>query len=101
MAAVPVQAEGAVEEAAGAPYIFEAAPIEYTLTGCDGKSYMVTHRRHTDFPQHYDRAAEGLMGRGLGAGAVLEAECWLFDAAKLWDHALGMLSDDIFRFYKD
>lgn len=91
----------AVEEAAGAPYLFGSEPITYTLTGYDGGEQTVAHQRHLDFPQHYDRPAEGLLGRGLAQGRVLEAQCWLYDAGRLWDHALGMLGDDIYSFYKD
>lgn len=91
----------AAEEAARAPYIFDPAPVEYTLVGYDGVPHKAVHTRHADFPQHYDRVGPGLMGRGLAEGRVLEAQCWLYDAAALWEHALGMLKEDVYCFYKD
>jgi aminoglycoside 3-N-acetyltransferase len=91
----------AVEEAAGAPYLFEPEPIVYRITDRDGVEHAATHRRHADFPQHYDRAANGLSGRGLAEGQVQDAQCWLYDAGKLWGHAMDMLGDDILSFYKD
>lgn len=91
----------AVEEAAGAPYLLEPEPLVYRITGYDGFEREVAHRRHADFPQHYDRIADGLMSHGLAEGRVLDAQCWLYDAGRMWAHALDMLGNDIYSFYKD
>lgn len=91
----------AVEEAAGAPYILETEPLEYTLVGYDGIPVKATHRRHTVFPQHYDRVGPALLGHGIVGGRVLRADCYLLDAAVLWDCALDMMKKDLFCFYKD
>lgn len=91
----------AVEEAAGAPYLFEPEPLVYRVTGHDGVEREAAHSRHADFPQHFDRPAAALLGRGLTEGPVLQAQCWLYDAGRLWDHALDMLGNDIYSFFKD
>jgi aminoglycoside 3-N-acetyltransferase len=91
----------AVEETAGAPYLFEVEPIEYTLTGYDGVPVKVLHKRHGTFPQHFDRVRPALIGNGLSEGNVLEAFCGLYDAKALWDCAFDMLQKDISCFIKD
>lgn len=90
-----------LEELAGAPYLFEPEPIEYTLIDCDGKASTAVHRRHTHFPQHYDRVRDPLLGHGLREGQVLQARCHLFEADALRDCALRMMKQDPTAFYKD
>ncbi len=90
-----------IEELADAPYLFEPEPLEYTLIGYDGRAQKAVHQRHNHFPQHYDRVREPLLGHGLREGAVLQAQCHLFEAEALRECALGMLKQNPYAFYKD
>lgn len=91
----------AVEEAAGAPYLFQPEPVEYTITGYDGIAIKSVHKRHGHAPQNFDRVRPGLIGSGLAEGYVLKAFCHLYDARALWDHALAMMKEDISCFVRD
>ena len=91
----------AVEEAAGAPYLFLPDPVKYTIVDCDGKETKVLHRRHANFPQNFDRVRPQLLGHGLAEGNVLQANCYLYDSRALWDCALDMLKKDISCFIKE
>lgn len=91
----------AIEEEAGAPYLFEPDPLEYTLVDYDGRRFQSVHQRHTHFPQHFDRVREALLGHGLREGNVLEARCHLIEAAALREAALKLLQRDLYTFYKD
>jgi aminoglycoside 3-N-acetyltransferase len=91
----------AVEEAAGAPYLFEEEPLEYVLTGYDGTVTRATHSRHAHFPQHFDRVRPRMLGNGLNEGTVLQANCHLYDARALWDCAYAMLQEDMACFVRD
>jgi aminoglycoside 3-N-acetyltransferase len=91
----------AVEEVAGAPYLFEAEPVEYTLIDHNGGCITALHSRHGTFPQHFDRVRPRMIGQGLAEGNVLEAACYLYDSRALWDTAMQMLQEDITCFVKD
>ena len=91
----------AVEEAAWAPYLLEPEPVEYVLTGYDGAKVTALHRRHSHFPQLYDRVAPMLRGRGLAEGPVLDARCHLLDAGALWQAVLERLAEDIHFFIRE
>jgi aminoglycoside 3-N-acetyltransferase len=88
-----------VEEQAEPPYLF-GAEVDYHVTLPGGAQARMRVRRHNfrGWAQRYDRAA-ALLGPGaLQRGRVLQAECFLMDAAALWRAALAALQQDPLAF---
>lgn len=83
-----------VEEHVKPPYLF-GDPIDYTIILGDGAQRTMRVMRHNfkGWEQRYDRL-EGEMHYGLHKGKVLEAECYLLEAAEAWFSALGKLRED-------
>jgi aminoglycoside 3-N-acetyltransferase len=85
-----------VEELVRPPYLFEKTPTVYTLIGEDGNEREAAYTAH-DFAhteQRYDRVEQLLNAEELQHGKVLQAECWLIDAAALWKKAEQKLRED-------
>jgi aminoglycoside 3-N-acetyltransferase len=72
-----------VEEAAGAPYVFNKYKARFEIEYIDGRVEEAWHMTHgfRDVEQRYDRV-EGLLE--IKKGKVLEADAYVMDAAALW-----------------
>lgn len=89
----------AIEEQVEPPYLY-ADKVEYRLIHLDGAESIAQIRSHhfAGYGQRYDRL-EGLLDQdGLRAGKVLQAECHLVEAQKMWPAALTALRRDPFYF---
>jgi aminoglycoside 3-N-acetyltransferase len=84
----------AVEEHVEPPYLYGGL-VDYQVTLADGSQASMTVRRHNfkGWAQRYDRLAE-VQKHGLAKGPVLQAECWLVEAAEMERAALGALRGD-------
>ncbi len=83
-----------VEEIVRPPYLF-GEPVDYQITLADGSQQTMRVRSH-DFAgveQRYDRLQE-VMKFGLRTGRVLQAECYLLEAAEAWFAALSKMRED-------
>lgn len=80
-----------VEEHVVPPYLY-ANDVEYQVTLADGSQAHMTVRSHNfqGWIQRYDRLGD-LMKKGCRKGQVLQAECYLLDAAEAWFAALTQL----------
>lgn len=86
----------AIEEHVTPPYLYaDGDPVEYRMLRDDGSTFNMTVRSHgfKGWGQRYDRL-EGVMHYGLHKGPVLQAECYLIDAAEMWLAALTNLRND-------
>ena len=83
-----------VEEKVVPPYLF-GDPLDYTVTLADGSQTHMTVRRHNfkGWEQHYERL-EAVMPRGLRRGKLLDADCYLLEAAEMWFAALTKLREN-------
>jgi aminoglycoside 3-N-acetyltransferase len=88
----------AVEEHVVPPYLF-GEPVEYRIIQSDGAETAMTVVSHNfkGWAQRYDRL-EQYMHHGLKKGPVLQAECYLLDAAEMWFAALTQLRLDPLSF---
>ncbi len=84
----------AVEEHVVPPYLF-GLPVDYQVILADGTVTAMQVRRHNfaGWDQRYDRL-EQVMGDGLRAGRVLQADCHLVESAQMWPAALAALRRD-------
>jgi aminoglycoside 3-N-acetyltransferase len=84
----------AVEEQVEPPYLYDGL-VEYQVTLADGSQASMTVRRHNfkGWAQRYDRLAQ-VQQHGLRKGTLLQAECWLVDAAEMVRAALNALRAD-------
>ena len=85
----------AIEELSEPPYLFGDC-LDYTIIDGDGQEIAVTIRRH-DFAgwvQRYERVAEVLDAPALRRGLVLDAPCYLVEAAALWPAVHEKLLED-------
>lgn len=87
-----------VEEVAEAPYIF-GNPISYTIrdNGCESTS---VHKRHgfTDLDQRYGRITDVMEPPAVLRGMVFGAECWLIDAAVMWETCAAVIRKNPYFF---
>ena len=84
-----------IEEKGNVSYVLSPEKREYTLIDENGiqtkKEYFYHYIDENGFGQRYDRIGE-LMG--LKPSKVLNADCYLIDAEKMWDVALDKLKED-------
>jgi aminoglycoside 3-N-acetyltransferase len=80
----------AIEERVEPPYLYGEV-IEYQVTLADGSRQTMRVRSHNfkGWVQRYDRVSQVLAAPELRQGKVLQADCWLVEAAALWPAALG------------
>jgi aminoglycoside 3-N-acetyltransferase len=85
----------AVEELVVPPYLF-GEQLTYTLVGEDGRQARKAYKTHgfVGWEQRYDRIQRLLGAPDLRAGMVLDAECYLLEAARLLASALEALRRD-------
>lgn len=84
----------AVEELVEPPYLYgEDVNYQVTLRGGGWTTMRVRSHAFDGWHQRYDRLA-GLLPAGLRKGRVLAAECYLLDAAAMWQAALPALRAD-------
>lgn len=85
-----------VEELSRPPYLFKKEKTLFTLI--DGKNNRRTDEYYChDFSgwiQRYDRISQVLSESELRHGHVLEADCFLIDAASLWEKASNKLKEN-------
>jgi aminoglycoside 3-N-acetyltransferase len=81
----------AIEEHIEPPYLY-GDPLEYHVTLVDGSQTSMTVRRHNfkGWVQRYDRL-EQVQKHGLSKGRILQADCYLLDAAEMEWAALSAL----------
>ena len=84
----------AIEERVVPPYLF-GQPVDYQAILADGSVTAMQVRRHNfaGWAQRYDRL-EQILGGGLRAGRVLQANCHLVETAQMWPAALAALRRD-------
>ena len=91
-----------VEETVMPPYLLTDDAKEYTVTGYDGIPRKMYNRRHAfninGYAQRYVRVGNILRYPDIRHGYVLDAECWLIDAAKLWELGHKRMAEDPFYF---
>lgn len=89
-----------VEELAETPYLF-GGDVTYRVVRADGSAFDLTCRRHAfaGWRQKYDRVQRLLIeGVELKQGRVLAAECFLLEAAALWERALRAMQSNPYYF---
>lgn len=91
----------AVEEHVVPPYLF-GEPVDYRVIQSNGEETAMTVRSHNfkGWAQRYDRI-EQYMRHGMKKGLVLQAECYLLDAAEMWFAALTQLRLDPLSFVEE
>jgi aminoglycoside 3-N-acetyltransferase len=84
----------AIEEQVEPVYLYSRVK-EYQIIHADGRRTQMRVRSHgfRYWEQRYERL-EGLLGKGLRKGKVLQAGCHLVDATVMWDAALARLRRD-------
>jgi aminoglycoside 3-N-acetyltransferase len=84
----------AIEEHVDPPYLY-GDPVEYRIILADGTETTMTVRSHNfkGVAQRYDRLEE-VQKHGLLKGKVLQADCYLLDAAEMELAALSELRSD-------
>jgi len=89
----------AVEELVAPPYLF-GDPLRYTLVAEDGSRLQKTYTTHgfVGWAQRYDRIADLLGAPDLRKGPVLQAECYLLEASRLFECARDVLVRDPLAF---
>ncbi len=84
----------AIEEHVEPPYLY-GSPVDYRVILADGRVTTMNVRSHNfkGWAQRYDRL-EQVQKHGLRKGRVLQAECYLVDAAEMESAALSALRSD-------
>lgn len=83
-----------VEEHIVPPYLYgEEVTYRIILPGGSETSMTVRSHNFAGWEQRYDRL-EGLMQDSLARGAVLDAQCFLLDAPRMWQVALEQMRRD-------
>ena len=84
----------AIEEHVVPPYLF-GDPIDYRVILADHSEITMRVRSHNfqGWEQRYDRLEE-VMQHGLHKGKVLQADCYLLEAAEVWLAALTALRNN-------
>ena len=89
-----------VEELAEPPYLFRHT-LDYSCTDANGEGHTLHIRRHhfdnkhgEDIVQRYDRLKFLLPEYIMANGKVLDADCHLFEAKRMWDVAEKIMRDD-------
>lgn len=84
----------AIEERVEPPYLYSGL-VDYRIRLADGSETRMTVRRHNfrGYLQRYNRL-ELVQKQGLSKGRVLQAECYLVEAAEMWAAALDALPRD-------
>ena len=93
-----------VEELAEAPYPLSPNAVEYTLDLGNGDIRKVLHRPHafgSRWIQRYERLEALLPDTALRRGTVLNADCFLMDAAAVWDIACRKMREEPYFFVDD
>ena len=90
-----------VEETVENPYCIDrTAPVEYTLICGERVIKQMAFRHHFldenggHIRQRYDRVTELLKGDEISRGRVLDAECFLMDAAAVWREGRRAMMQD-------
>ncbi len=83
-----------VEELVEPEYLY-GPEVDYRVILADGSEQTMRVRSHNfkGWEQRYDRM-EGVMEKGLRRGQVLSADCYLLDAAEMWEAALHTMRKD-------
>lgn len=88
-----------IEEAAGVSYALSNDFRDYTLIDENGNKTVKPYRYHfmvqRGFIQRYDRIADFM---ALDPQKVLDADCYLLDAAKVWEIAISVMKENEFYF---
>lgn len=82
----------AIEEYVQPPYLF-GAPMEYTITDAQGRTFNKTYLPHDfrGYAQRYDRVQESLGDEGLRNGVIGKAQVNLLNCEILFEKALAAL----------
>jgi aminoglycoside 3-N-acetyltransferase len=85
----------AVEERVVPPYLFREA-VEYIVRHADGSqgNMRVTGHNFIGYSQRYDRIEPLLDEPSLRRGKVLTADCFLVEAAPMWEAALEVMRNN-------
>jgi aminoglycoside 3-N-acetyltransferase len=88
----------AIEEHVVPPYLY-GGPVDYQVILADGSLSSMRVRSHNfqGWEQRYDRL-ENVMTSGMCKGPVLQAQCFLIEAAEMWTTALATLRSDPLSF---
>lgn len=78
----------AVEELTEPPYLYNGW-VDYRIKLADGSETVMRVRRHgfKGWQQRYDRIEAVMAGKGISAGKVLSADCFLLEASAFWQKA--------------
>jgi aminoglycoside 3-N-acetyltransferase len=89
----------AVEELIQPPYLFDGW-VDYRVKLADGGESAQRGRRHgfRGWHQRYERIEAVMAGKGISAGKVLPADCFLLDARAFWRKALQAMKEDTLFF---
>jgi aminoglycoside 3-N-acetyltransferase len=70
--------------------------LDYEITDADGRIFTLSVRSHNfeGWVQRYDRLAEIVDRGALRSGSVLQADCYLIEAAAMWSAAHKKLQED-------
>lgn len=84
----------AIEELSEPPYLYGDF-LDYEVVDENGRSSQTSIRRHgfNGWAQRYDRLAN-VMRIGLKTGRVLDADCYLVEAAEMWPVVHNKLNED-------
>jgi aminoglycoside 3-N-acetyltransferase len=85
----------AIEELSKPPYLYGDI-LAYEITAADGRVFNIPIRRHnfSGYTQRYDRLAQVLAKNGWRRGKVLDADCYLVEAAAMWPAVHQKLQED-------
>jgi aminoglycoside 3-N-acetyltransferase len=89
-----------IEELTRPPYLLKKEKTLFTLIDSENKRSTAEYYCHdfSGWMQRYDKVSQLLSFSELKRGHVMEAECFLIDAASLWEKAKNKLIDDPFFF---
>ena len=80
-----------VEELIGSPYLFLPEPVVYQCTDANGHTSPISCKRHNfkdgkyRYHQRYDRIVEVLDSRYIRHGPIGSADCYVIEAAPMWE----------------
>lgn len=93
-----------VEELAEPPYLFLQGTFPFTVVDENGAVHDIHCRRHNfvkgdrHYEQRYDRIEQLLDSTQIRRGFVANAECYLLEAAAVWEKGCEVLRKDPFYF---
>jgi len=91
-----------VEETVMPPYLLTENEQDYPVRDYDGREFTMHVRRHAfninGYAQRYVRVGNVLRYPDIKFGYVLDAPCYLIDAAKLWELGHKRMMEDAYYF---